>query len=321
MGTRSIMKTYISILSALLTTAATAKNWSQTGIFIEKNFDWTHFDQEVENAVNAGYDTIYVGFYMARYGCTAACTAWRDLQASVKQNSLDFIAQNNASLVLSVCGPGEFLEGDIRDGLIPGFASSAGQFAKDQGFTGINYSCNLSGSKTEPSVFATNGSYVDLMSTMISGGKAAGYNTQQISITAQAPYFSPTFVNASMPEYSLSYFALNSNSEQDFSVGRIILNMLNEDKNYVTYNDIFITNQVSDDQTGQPWAPGSAVKQISALGVDSSKITVLKSVTSSESSVKSGYVDPATLGGWGCQANQEFGWTGGYLGWTWNSFD
>jgi len=308
------------IFSTILSAFANAVNWNQTGIFIEKNFDWSNFDQEIQNAVNSGYNKIYVGFYMARYGCTAACTAWRDLPSSARQSSLDFLNQNNAQLVLSVCGPGEFIEGDIRDGLTNSFATDSANFAKSQGFHGIDYACSLSGTKTVPSLMASNGSYIDFMQTMISGGKSAGYTTQQISVTAQAPYFSPDFVNASMPDYALSWLALDSNSDQAFSVGKINLNMLNEDSNYMSYDDIFIKNTANDPEFGD-WAPGSAVKEISDLGVSKDKISIVKSVSSAESSVKTGYVDPATLGDWGCQANSDFGWTGGYLGWTWNIYD
>ena len=310
----------LAAISTILAATAQATAWQEMGIFIEKNFDWSNFDQEIENAVNNGYNKIYVGFYMARYGCTAACTAWRDLQPSVQQNALDFLNKNNAQLVLSVCGPGEFVEGDIRDGLTDSFATQSAQFAKDQGFHGIDYSCSLGGSKTEPSLMASNGTYMDFMQTMIAGGKSAGYTADKISVTAQAPYFSPDFVNSSMPEYSLSYLALDANKNEQFYVGKINMNMLNEGINYLSYNDIFVQNTASNAELGQ-WAKGSSVKEVASLGIDLGAISIVKSVSSAESSVQTGYVSPSTLGQWGCQANAEFGWNGGYLGWTWNIYD
>jgi len=314
------MKNVILTTALAASVAKAAVNWNQTGIFIEKNFDWSNFDQEIENAVNSGYNKIYVGFYMARYGCTAACTAWRDLLPNVQQNALSFLNENNAELILSVCGPGEFIEGDIRDGLVDSFASQSAQFAKNNGFHGIDYSCNLSGVKTTPNMMASNGSYIDFMSTMISGAKSNGFTSDKISVTAQAPYFSPNFVNSLSPQFALSWLTLDSNSNEDFYVARINMNMLNEDSNYLTYDDIFIKNTASDPEYGD-WAPGSAVKEIANLGVSSNKISIVKSVSPSESSVKNGYVAPSDLGSWGCQANQDFGWTGGYLGWTWNIYD
>ena len=88
----------------------------------------------------------------------------------------------------------------------------------------------------------------------------------------------------------------------------------------MNYNDIFIQNTANDPEYGI-WAPGSAVKEISSLGISQSKISIVKSVSASESSVKSGYVSPDSLGQWACQANADFGWNGGFLGWTWNIYD
>merc|ERR1719210_815847 len=64
-----------------------AVGYQTMGTFMEKNFDWANFDQEVTNAVVNGYNYLYLGFYMALHGCQGACTAWRDLSPSTKQSS------------------------------------------------------------------------------------------------------------------------------------------------------------------------------------------------------------------------------------------
>merc|ERR1719219_838377 len=82
--------------------------WRRKAIYIEYGFDWANFDQEVKNAVDAGYNRIYIGFYMSLYGCQAACTAWRDLDQSVKDDVKSYMGAHGATLYLSIGGPGEF---------------------------------------------------------------------------------------------------------------------------------------------------------------------------------------------------------------------
>jgi len=171
-----------------------AVGYQTMGTFMEKNFDWANFDQEVTNAVVNGYNYLYLGFYMALHGCQGACTAWRDLSPSTKQSVQDYLAQEGAYLALSVGGPGEFIEGIIRDGQTQQFAQEAAQFAWDNNFSAIDFSTELSGSLTQPSVWALNGSYSDFISTCIKEAKNVGYTLNQISLSSPAQYFSPQFV-------------------------------------------------------------------------------------------------------------------------------
>jgi len=309
------------------------------GSFMEKNFDWANFDQEVKNAVNQGYNQLYLGFYMALHGCQGACTAWRDLSPSTKQDVVNFLAQNGAQLVLSVGGPGEFIEGIIRDDKTKEFAQEAAQFAYDNGFMAIDFTTELSGSLTQPSVWATNGSYSEFISTCIIEAKNVGYTLNQISLTSPAQYFSPQFMECTDDQIvqdncniSLSYFALNSRENQADAVGRINMDMLNEDENYKTYQYIFVNDDGFSDPFGYgEWGAGSAVQEVMNIGTDGNgpvsqtsgidgvKIAIVKSQDEAESSVLNGYVAPESLANWGCQANNDFGWNGGFVGWTWNT--
>jgi len=301
------------------------------GTYMEKNFDWANFDQEVQNAVNNGYNYLYLGFYMSLHGCQGACTAWRDLQPSVKQDVQSYLASKNAYLALSIGGPGEFIEGVIRDGTQQSFAQEAAQFAWDNGFSAIDIATELSGSLTQPSVWALNGSYSDFISTMIKEAKKVGYGANQISLTSPAQYFSPEFVKCTSQQISsdtcsnaLSYYALDSRASASDAVGHLNMDMLNEDSNYQSYQYIFVNDNGYVDPYGYgQWGNGSAVQQIMNIngGISGSKVAIVKSQSQSESSIRSGYVDPVSLNKWGCQANQDFGWNGGFVGWTWNSND
>jgi len=307
--------------------------------FMEKNFDWANFDQEIENAVTNGYNYLYLGFYMALHGCQGACTAWRDLQPSVKQQVQDYLAKNNAYLALSVGGPGEFIEGIIRDNQTQQFAQEAAQFAWDNNFSAIDFSTELSGSLTQPSVWALNGSYSNFISTLVTEAKNVGYTVNQISLSSPAQYFSPQFVQCTDAQISsdtcsnsLSYFALNSRANTADAVGHINMDMLNEDANYQTYQYIFVNDDGYVDPYGYgKWGAGSAVQEVMNInapngptdkaGVYGSKIAIVKAQDASESSILSGYVDATSLAKWGCQANNDFGWNGGFVGWTWNTRD
>merc|ERR1712184_134603 len=287
---------------AELGSGTSAVGYHTMGSFMEKNFDWANFDQEVKNAVNNGYNMLYLGFYMALHGCQGACTAWRDLSPSTKQDVQNFLSQNGALLALSVGGPGEFIEGIIRDGKTQEFAQEAAQFAYDNNFSAIDFSTELSGSLTQPSQWALNGSYCP---------------DDQIAID--------NCTNA------LSYFALNSRENQANAVGRINMDMLNEDANYQSYQYIFVNDDGFVDPYGYgQWGAGSAVQEVMNInapngpvpqksGIDGIKVAIVKAQDSAESSVLSGYVDPTKLANWGCQANNDFGWNGGFVGWTWNT--
>jgi len=299
------------------------------GTYMEKNFDWANFDQEVQSAISSGYNYLYLGFYMSLHGCQGACTAWRDLQPNVKQDVLTFVKDNNANIALSVGGPGEFIEGVIRDGTTQQFAQEAAQFAWDQGFTAIDIATELSGSLTQPSVWALNGSYSQFISTMIKEAKNVGYTADTIHLTSPAQYFSPQFVQCTDAQISsnscanaLSYFALDSRASSSDAISRINLDMLNEDENFLSYQTIFVNDDDFVDPYGYgKWGAGSAVQQIMNLGINGNKVAIVKSQSPDETAIRSGYVAPDSLNKWGCQANKDFSWDGGFVGWTWNSYD
>jgi len=105
--------------------------------------------------------------------------------------------------------------------------------------------------------------------------------------------------------------------------------MLNEDENFLSYQQIFVNDDDYVDPYGYgKWGAGSAVQQIMNIGtstggqgINGNKVAIVKSQSPDETAIRSGYVDPASLNAWGCQANNDFGWNGGFVGWTWNSYD
>merc|ERR1712110_888459 len=75
------------------------------------------------------------------------------------------------------------------------------------------------------------------------------------------------------PQYALSWFALDSNAQQNFYVQQINMVMFNEESDYMTYDDVMIHNTFSDSYYGVvPTA--SSVKEIAALGITASNVAV-----------------------------------------------
>jgi len=305
----------------------TFKGWQRKAIYIEYNFDWANFDQELINAMNAGYNYIYLGFYMSRWGCTAACTAWQGF-TDAQRNTVKQTLYGKAQLYLSVGGPGEFAEGVMRDGTTEQFAQSAAKFARQYDFDGLDFAVSLAGEGTVASQWASNGSFVGYVKTFIEAAKTQPspvYSAFSLAVSCQAPYFAPQFLGTTTPagknqEFSLSYLTLNSNSGQPYFIGSINLMMFNEGQNYMTETDIFVQNTFSDPYYGI-FGAGSSVQELANLGIEPARITVMKPVAQEVDQVRSGYVSPANLGQWGCDAWDSFQWSGGWLAWNWGSYD
>jgi len=297
--------------------------YNQNAIYLEKNFNWGGMEDSISQALNAGYNRFYVGFYMripenGQYSCAGACLDWEMFDSSRKQKVKNMLKPYNATLYLSVGGPGQFWEGTIDNNRAQAFSNAAGAYAKANMYDGIELSMKLSGEGTTPSPYSLDGSFNQLAKDMAIGVKSSGnFAAKRIAISSNAPYFSKQFVSNDV-SLSLSELALKSNNQQSWYVQDINLLMFNEDGNYMTYNDMFIKNTYVDPIYGN-FGLGSSVQEVIALGINPNYVSVIKPITATESTVRSGYINPVTLGSWGCQAHNKYAWMGGFIGWTWNS--
>ena len=306
------------IFPTLVALASASSTYRQTGVYLEKNFDYSNMQNNLQQAMENGYNRFYIGFYMSRFGCTAGCADWAALEDSQRQSVKSLLASYNATLYLSVGGPGEFWENCIDSGCAATFGPAAGTFAQKYLFDGVEINTKLAGEGTTPSAYALDGGFISVAEEMVSSVKSAGgYTTDQMAIAANAPYFSPQFVGNDM-SLCISTLCLDANAGQAWGVSDCNLVMYNEDSNYVTYNDVFIQNAYYD-PIYAVFGAGSAVKEVMSLGISADNVAIVKPITQSEETVRSGYVTPNTLGSWGCNAQAAFGWTGGFIGWTWNS--
>ena len=324
------MKLIFASLAATLASALTVKKlnhpdgtqkYAQNGIFMEKNFSRTgSFMADFQTALDAGFNRFYVGFYMANYGCQAGCLEWTtNFSSSDRANVKSLLAQYNAKLILSIGGPGELWENCIDQSCGASLGKNVGAFAAQYSFDGIELSVNLQGQGTIKSPYYQNGSFNQMCKDIVSNAKVSSSNAfsrKNFYISAGAPYFSDKYADGVM-DNNLVQLCLDTNESQNYSVGYCNLVMFDEDSNYMTYQDMFIENGYIDPIFGT-FGLGSAVKEIMALGVTSGKIGIVKPTSPNEPTVRSGYINPTTLGAWGCQANSDLGWTGGFIAWTWN---
>jgi len=300
--------------------------YRQNAIYLEKNLNPANRDalkNEFLQALEAGYNRFYTGFYMSQYGAQGASLEWSLLDADTRTEMKSMLAAYDATLYLSVGGPGEFWE-HIIDATNPqgqtcqSFAQQAATFAHQYGYDGIELTMKLAGEGTIPSPYFDNGSFANCARTAISTMTGTGYFTNdQMTLSSNAPYFSIDYAKNNL-QNSLSDLAVRSNVNQTWFVRDINLMMFNEDGNYVTYNDIFVENTFNDPIYGV-FGKGSSVLEIVKNNIDPRYVAVIKPITASETSVRSGYVAPSTLGQWGCSAHNSYGFLGGFVGWTWNS--
>jgi len=329
--THSSMKSTIS-LAVLARTALSQSGdqpwtaWNQQGIYFEKNFDWANMGADLIAAAASGYNRVYVGFYMSLFGCQGACYQWSNVMSSAeKQEVLAAMESYDSKLYLSVGGPTEYVENDWELNNTYTFGEAAARWAKHHMFEGIDFNVHLAGGPSTRSEFALSGNMTAYAMELVKAAKDNGYDRSQLTITGEAAYFSNLYVEGN-EEATLAWPALDRNENEDFSVQDIHLMMFNEEQDYMSYDDMFIKNTYFDEYFGVTGL-GSAVQEIIDQGISENKVAFVKPISESESTVTSGYIDPDTLKDWACDANQQvldqYGsrWAGGFVIWTWNSYD
>merc|ERR1711981_1178190 len=121
-------------LSALTFLAASSHAWNQEGIYFEKNFNWAAMDDDLISAVDAGYNRIYISFYMSLFGCQGACAQWASTPDIRRQEVFNYAKDRGAKIYLSIGGPGEFVEKVWEDGETYQSGIDAAKFAWEGGY-------------------------------------------------------------------------------------------------------------------------------------------------------------------------------------------
>jgi len=292
---------------------------------MEKNFNWGNMYNDLKTALDNGYTRFYVGFYMVNYGCQAGCAEWARLSNSQKQSIKNLLSQyqnpwtgDSARIYLSVGGPGEFWEDCIEKNCAAAFGQEAGAYAAQQMFDGVDMDVKLAGEGTVPSSYANDGSFLqsvqDLSSNIRSSG---GYDRDHMSLSSNAPYFSALYYSQGISQ-SISTLALTSNQNQPWAIYDCNMMMFNEDGNYMTETDIFFNNNYTDPIYSN-FGMGSSAKEVFNQGMNVDQQAIIKPITMNEPTVRNGYIAPSTLHTWACNAHVDWGFQGGFVGWTWNT--
>jgi len=306
-------------------TAAHAYTWDTMGMYVERDINWAHFEQDIQAALLMGYNRIFLGFFMYQasvgYDCYGACAQFATLDAGTRSNLINTVHAYGAELYLVAGGRTQYVENLIANDQGSEFGAAAAAYAKQWRYDGIELQTHLSGSVTIPSIYATNGSFAGYTQDFFTAANAGGFTRGQLQIGGSAQYFSPSFVQGTL-SYTLSYLALTGNQDETWAVQKVNLIEFDEDSNYMDYQNIFVKNTYTDPYYGN-YAAGSAVKEIRSLGMSASDIAITKPVSSDVSGIMNGYISPTTLGQWGCQAKADSSikWTGGYSAWTWDTSD
>lgn len=292
---------------------------------MEKNFNWGNMYNDLKTALDNGYTRFYVGFYMVNYGCQAGCAEWARISSSQRQSIKTLLSQyqnpwtgDNARIYLSVGGPGEFWEDCIDANCATSFGQAAGAYAASMGFDGVDMDVKLVGEGTVDSPYANDGSFLQSVQQLSTAIRTSGnFARDNMALSSNAPYFSAPFY-AGGASQSISQLALTANQNESWAIYDCNLMMFNEDGNYMTETDIFFNNDFIDPIYGN-FGIGSSAKEIWSLGMNVDQQAIIKPITMNEPSVRNGYISPDTLHSWACDAHIDWGFQGGFVGWTWNT--
>lgn len=64
-------------LWSFLSVPVLAQNYRQNAIYLEKNFQYGSTLNDITQALKAGYNRFYTGFYMSRYGAQGGALEWQ----------------------------------------------------------------------------------------------------------------------------------------------------------------------------------------------------------------------------------------------------
>jgi len=262
---------------------------------------------------------------MVNYGCQAGCAEWARITSSQRQSIKTLLSQyqnpwtgDTARIYLSVGGPGEYWEDCIDKNCASALGQTVGAYAAQMGYDGVDMDIKLSGEGTVQSAYANDGSFLksaqDLSSAIRSSG---GFARDNMSISSNAPYFSADFYSGGISQ-SISQLALTSNQNQPWAIYDCNMMMFNENGNYMTQTDIFFNNNFTDPIYGN-FGYGSSAKDLFLQGMNWDQQAIIKPITMNEPTVRNGYISPNTLHSWACNAHVDWGFLGGFVGWTWNT--
>jgi V8-like Glu-specific endopeptidase/chitinase len=269
-------------------------------IYIDwRAIDWNAPQNNVIQAVDAGYNIIILAFYLLDTPADIA-QAWQGISQSDQQAAVNYAHSKGAQVMVAAGGSTVSPYSQISGS---DYGQRVAQWALQNNLDGVDFDMeNFDTGLVAPGLSAS-----DTIQWLVDASNAARSvlgSDRLISHAPQAPYFGVIGGNqwaGSLGGYTGVYQMASS------SIDFFNCQFYNQGSCYTSYDSLFIDSACS--------FAGTSVKQIADMGIPLSKIVVGKPVTSSDAG--SGYVDADSLAAWVSQAGSDIGWSSGVMGWVW----
>eukprot|EP00026_Physarum_polycephalum_P009284 Phypoly_transcript_09402.p1 GENE.Phypoly_transcript_09402~~Phypoly_transcript_09402.p1 ORF type:complete len:269 (+),score=49.09 Phypoly_transcript_09402:478-1284(+) len=252
------------------------------------NIDGGH-QSDLQQMADVGYNLILLAFHVSGKPQYAS-SVWQGLGATTQQNVANYIHNKGGRIVVSAGGaedvPFKKFSGSA-------YGTAVANFAKNNHLDGVDFDLENFGGN-----FATQGlSAQQTIQWVVDATNAArnilGPNAI-ITHAPQTPYFGANH------GYGDGYTKIYQGAP---SINYFLVQFYNNDNGLTSYNSIFSSDY------------GGSVSEIARGGIPLNKIVVGKPVNSDDAN---GYVAPGTLHSYFTQAQSQYGWNGGVMGWVWH---
>jgi len=274
-------------------------------IYIDYLFDTAAPDETVITAASVGYNVVIISFYLSTKGPVDLALNWAALPSSTKQNAIQQIHASGGVVLVSLGGSTDtpYTQNAYNLG------AQVAAWAKSNYLDGVDFDLEnlskgfLAGSYTGPET-------VEWFSNITLGARSVLGSSGIITHAPQAPYFGPIGDSTTWTNVTGGFASINLN------VGSAIdfynVQFYNQGPYcYVDYNGLFVSSGSS-----CPQFPHTAVNELVGLGIPLNKIVVGKPVVITDAG--SGFVNASSLHTFFLQANAQYGWNTGLMGWMWN---
>lgn len=268
-----------------------------------RDIDWANIGNTVRQAVDSGYDTINLAFYIQSGtspepipGPADAAFAWGQLSPAQQVATINYAHANGATVLVSGGGATDTTPYDVDPTT---YATSVCNWAVDNNLDGVDFDLEhiqlgfIFPGFTAPQLLTW-------FQTMGTEARAILGGSRKISHAPQSPYFSPPWA----PNGGYTQVYLN-NPDIDY----LDIQYYNQSLQYNTFTNIWVT--------GPSDFPGSAIAQINALGVPFSKLVLGTFLQDGDGSLFTN--DPLQIKTWVEQGFNTLGWNGGGMSWHWAS--
>jgi len=238
---------------------------------------------------DAGYNLILLAFHVSGQPKYAS-QVWQGLGSTTQQAVISYAHARNARIIVSAGGAEDSPYGSFSG---TQYGTSVANFAKANHLDGVDFDLENFGSNFK-SAGMTTAQTVQWVADATNAARNILGTSAIITHAPQTPYFG---VNHGWADgYTQVY-------KKATSINYLLVQFYNNDA-LTSYNSIFTSDN------------GGSVSEINKGGIPLSKIVVGKPVNSDDADT--GYVAPATLHTYFTQAQSQYGWTGGVMGWVWH---